>query len=150
MAALGRIVVVLGAAAGAVRDGVSFGRAEVVVCETWATGQAASLRRGLQALEGAGQVVVTLGDAPLVSAEVVALVAAAPAPARALYDGRPGHPVVLGAGQIAAVMELSGDQGARGLLRGARTIEVGHLCHGGDVDTPEDLAAVRALAAARR
>ena len=37
------------------------------MCEQWSTGQAASLRRGLQALEGAEKVVVTLGDAPLVT-----------------------------------------------------------------------------------
>ena len=66
-----------------------------------------------------------------------------PAPARATYDGVPGHPVSLAREQLAAVAALSGDRGARELLGGARLIESGHLCSGRDVDTPNDLEAIR-------
>jgi molybdenum cofactor cytidylyltransferase len=140
---LTRIVVVLGAHAPEVGGRVRFGRAETVVCPDWATGQAASLRCGLAALEGAAKVVVTLGDAPLVTAAVIARFAAEPPRTRATYDGRPGHPVVLGRDEIRTLMSLTGDRGARDLLRGGPVIEVGHLCSGRDVDTPDDLEEIR-------
>jgi molybdenum cofactor cytidylyltransferase len=137
-----RVVVVLGAHADEVRDRIDFGRAETVVCSEWESGQAASLRRGLRELATAAKVVVTLGDAPLVTPEVIARFAGEPPRTRALYDGRPGHPVVLGSDQISALMSLEGDQGARALLRGGPVLEVGHLCSGRDVDTREDLEEV--------
>ena len=140
---LERVLVVLGAHAGQVRAGVRFGRAETVVCDDWESGQSASLRRGVAALAGAAKVVVTLGDAPLVTPEVVRLFVAQAPRTRAVYDGRPGHPVVLGQAEIAALTSLDGDHGARGLLRGGPVIEVGHLCSGRDVDTPEDLEEIR-------
>ena len=88
-------------------------------------------------------VVVTLGDAPLVTPEVIRLFVDAPPRSRAVYGGRPGHPVVLGPEEIAALTSLAGDEGARGLLRGGPELEVGHLCSGRDIDTPEDLEEVR-------
>ncbi len=146
VAGLERVVVVLGSHASEIRGGVDFGRAETVVCDEWASGQAWSLRRGVAALSVGGavsSVVVTLGDAPLVTPEVIRLFVDAPPRSRAVYGGRPGHPVVLGPEEIAALTSLAGDEGARGLLRGGPELEVGHLCSGRDVDTPEDLEEVR-------
>jgi CTP:molybdopterin cytidylyltransferase MocA len=143
---LERVVVVLGAFAAELQDRVEFGRAEVVVCEDWEDGQAASLRCGLHALAGAERVLVTLGDEPLISAEVIRRFVDQPGGARATYDGRPGHPVVLGGAQIAAALELTGDQGARGLLDDGPRLECADLCSGADVDTEADLEAIRALA----
>jgi CTP:molybdopterin cytidylyltransferase MocA len=137
------VVVVLGAHADEVGRAVAFGRAETVVCPDWESGQAASLRRGLRELAGAAKVVVTLGDAPLVTPEVIRMFTGEPPLTRAVFGGRPGHPVVLGPEQIAALTSHEGDEGARGLLRSARVIEVGHLCSGRDVDTPEDLEEIR-------
>jgi len=142
--ALERVVVVLGADAEEVRAGVDLGRAEAVVCQEWAEGQAASLRRGVAALSGAERVVVTLGDQPLMPAELVTRFAGEDPPARALYTGRPGHPVVLGAEQLLAVGDLRGHRGARDLLRGCRTIDCSAYGDASrDVDTPEDLEAIR-------
>ncbi len=87
--------------------------------------------------------IVTLGDAPLITPEVISLFVDAEPGTRAVYDGRPGHPVVLGRDEIAALASLQGDRGARDVLRGGPTIECGGLCSGLDVDTPEDLEAVR-------
>ena len=146
VAGLERVVVVLGSHASDIRGGVEFGRAETVVCDEWASGQAWSLRRGVAALSAGGAVsavVVTLGDAPLVTPEVIRLFVDAPPRSRAVYGGRPGHPVVLGPEEIAALTSLAGDEGARGLLRGGPELEVGHLCSGRDIDTPEDLEEVR-------
>jgi molybdenum cofactor cytidylyltransferase len=136
---LERVVVVLGSRALEVREAVALGRAETIVCEDWESGQAASLRRGLRELAGSDHVVVTLGDAPLVTPAVIELFVAAEPRTRAVYDGRPGHPVVLGTEEIAALTSLHGDRGARDLLRGGPVMEVGHLCSGRDVDTPDDL-----------
>jgi CTP:molybdopterin cytidylyltransferase MocA len=146
--ALERVVVVLGARASDVLAGVEFGRAETVVCDDWESGQAASLRRGLAAVADAGKVIITLGDAPLVTPDVIAMFVDAQPRTRAVYGGRPGHPVVLGPAEIAALTALEGDRGARGLLRGGPVLEVGHLCSGRDVDTPGDLEEVRGEARA--
>jgi molybdenum cofactor cytidylyltransferase len=140
---LERVVVVLGAFADEVLDRVSFGRAEPVVCREWEDGQAASLRCGLAALADAEKVIVTLGDEPLITSAVIGLFVDAQPGTRAVYGGRPGHPVVLGASHIRALSSLEGDRGARDLLRGGPTIECSELCSGSDVDTPEDLEAVR-------
>ena len=141
--ALERIVVVLGANASELTERIDFLDAEPVVCADWADGQSASLRCGVAALSDADKVIVTLGDAPLITPQVIARFVDEDAPARATYDGRPGHPVALGPRELAAVRGLSGDRGARDLLAGARMIECGHLCSGRDVDTPRDLEAIR-------
>ena len=150
--AIERIVVVLGARADEIRAGVDFGSAEVVVCEDWASGQAASLRCGIAAVaDDAEAVVLTLGDMPRVTPQVIARFAdlaaqhGAHARARGVFDGAPGHPVVLGSGYGADVAALQGDVGARDVLKriGAFPVEVGHLCSGIDVDTPESLEDLR-------
>jgi molybdenum cofactor cytidylyltransferase len=147
--ALDVVVVVLGAHADEIRAGVDFGRAQPLVCLDWHEGQAASLRRGVGAIAwGADKIVVTLGDEPLVSTEVIARLAGEEPPARATYGGRPGHPVVLGREEMSAVRGLHGDQGARGLLATATAVECGQLCSGRDVDTPQDLEAIRSEARA--
>lgn len=139
-----RIVVVLGAHAAELMASVNFMRAEPVLCEEWREGMASSLRRGLRALDGGlERVIVTLGDQPLVSSEVIARFVDAAPGTRATYDGRPGHPVVLGPEQLRAVCELHGDRGARELLGDAPVIECGQLCCSRDVDTQQDLEAIR-------
>ena len=141
---LERVVVVLGAYAEELRQRVDFGRAAVVVCEDWHAGQAASLRRGLSELSDASKVIVTLGDEPLITSELVARFAGESPGARAMYNGRPGHPVVLGADQIRSVMSLHGDRGARDLLGDGPRIELGGAGYAGrDVDTKEDLERMR-------
>lgn len=140
---LSRVVVVVGAFADSVLARVSLGRAEAVVCPDWEAGQAASLRCGLSALRECERVIVTLGDAPRITPEVISLFVGAEPGTRAVYYGQPGHPVVLGPREIATLASVTGDRGARDLLRGGPVIECGELCSGRDVDTPEDLEAVR-------
>lgn len=141
--ALERVVVVLGASAAEIAAQVPFGRAELVICEDWEAGQAASLRRGAVALDGAERVIVTLGDAPGMTPAIIERFIDAPPGTRATYRGRPGHPVVLGPAQLAAVRGLDGDEGARSLLRGGTQIECADLGDGRDVDTTDDLEAMR-------
>jgi molybdenum cofactor cytidylyltransferase len=146
------VVVVLGAEAERVREAVSLRAARVVVCADWADGMAASLRCGVAAVGDPDWVVVTLGDQPRVTAQVIAAVAAAAADAasdvdavRAMYDGVPGHPVALSRAMLPRVAQLRGDVGARELLGHAtvRTFEAGGLSDPVDVDTPEELEALR-------
>jgi molybdenum cofactor cytidylyltransferase len=146
VAGLERVVVVLGAYAEAVMARVNFMRAEPVVCDRWDDGQSASLRYGIEALTGDGRVrkvIVTLGDQPGISSSVIARFLDEPPGTRAVYNGRPGHPVVLGPVQMRAIGSLHGDRGARGLLEGGPTIECAQLTSARDVDTPEDLEAIR-------
>jgi len=140
---LERIVVVLGAHAAGILAAVDFGEAEPVICEDWRDGQAASLRCGVNALSDADKVIVTLGDQPLIASTVIARFLDEPGGTRAVYNGRPGHPVVLGAEQMRAVQALAGDHGARELLSDGLTIECAGLCSGRDVDTAEDLEEIR-------
>jgi molybdenum cofactor cytidylyltransferase len=150
--AIERIVVVLGARADEIRAGVDFGRAEVLVCEDWRTGQAASLRCAVAAVaDDADAVVLTLGDMPRITPQVIARFAGLAAEhrahtrARAVFDGVPGHPVALGSAYFATIAQLRGDVGARDVLKriGAFPIECGHLCSAVDVDTPEALEDLR-------
>jgi molybdenum cofactor cytidylyltransferase len=143
VAELDRVVVVLGSGASEVLERVPFGRAEPVVCPEWSRGQAASLRCGLAALSDADRVIVTLGDEPGITPEVIRRFLDAPPGSRAVYGGRPGHPVLLGQHHMSELSSLTGDHGARDLLRGGPTIECGELWSGRDVDTPEDLEAIR-------
>jgi CTP:molybdopterin cytidylyltransferase MocA len=150
--AIERVVVVLGARADEVRAGVDLGATEVVACEDWAAGQSASLKTGIAAIaRDADAAVITLGDMPRVTPQVIARFAdlaaehGARARARAVYDGVPGHPVVLGSAYFDAVAEIEGDIGARELLRsiGVERIDCSGLCSAVDIDTPADLDALR-------
>jgi CTP:molybdopterin cytidylyltransferase MocA len=143
---LERIAVVLGARAEEILARVDFMRAEPVLCERWQEGQACALRRGIEYLTNGPdvrKVIVTLGDQPRMTSELIARFVDEPPGARATYDGRPGHPVVLGPVQMRAIAGLRGDQGARELLHGGGTIECGESSAVRDVDTPEDLEAIR-------
>ncbi len=140
---LDRVVVVLGAHAAGILARVDFLCAEPVICEEWREGVAASLRRGVEELDGAERVIVTLGDQPLVTPAVIARFVDAKPGTRATYDGEPGHPVVFGSKQLAAVSTLRGDHGARDILADAPTIECAALCCGRDIDTPSDLEEIR-------
>ena len=150
--AIDPVVVVLGAEAPGVRAAVDFGDAQPVECADWQEGMAASLRCGVQAVGDCDWVLVTLGDQPRVTAQVIAAVmdhadsaSAGTAAVRATYDGVAGHPVALARAILPEVAQLRGDVGARELLGHAtvRTFEAAHLCDPGDVDTPQDLEALR-------
>lgn len=140
---LERIVVVLGSHAGEIAEAVNFGDAEPVVCPSWADGQGASLRHGACELQGARKVLLTLGDAPLITPQVIARFVAEPPGTRAAYDGAPGHPVVLGPELLRAAAELQPHETLRDVDQPWRMVECGHLCSARDVDTTDDLEAMR-------
>lgn len=147
---IARTLVVLGARADVILERVDLHGAEPLVVEDWREGQAASLRAAVGALgPDCDAVVVALGDQPCISPRATARVAAAVMgpcdAARANYGGVPGHPIALKRALFGAVERLTGDQGARGLLRTAAVREV--ECDGEgspiDVDTADALDALR-------
>jgi len=150
--AIDPLVVVLGAGARDVAAGADLSRARTVVCEDWAEGQSSSLRAGIEGLGEVDAAVVTLGDQPGITSQVIAMVidqALAPEgrwrATRATYHGAPGHPVVIPRGLFPRLRELRGDLGAREVLAEieVREVDASHLCRSDDVDTPEQLEALR-------
>lgn len=137
------VTVVLGAAVDEALALLPPGPVDHVVAADWAEGMSASLRAGLASLDApaADAAVVLLVDLPDVGPAVVArLLAAGPSAAtlaRAAYDGRPGHPVVLGRDHWDGVAATArGDEGARAYLAShpVRLVECGDLASGEDVD----------------
>jgi molybdenum cofactor cytidylyltransferase len=123
-------------------------RFRLVHCADHAEGMGATLRTGIAALppDTAG-VFVFLGDMPRIPPSVfpplVAAVAAGAPAAAPSFDGQRGHPVLFSAGLLPQLRALTGDQGARDVLRslGARlalvdTTDAGVLV---DIDRPQDL-----------
>lgn len=147
------VTVVLGAAAERARPLLGDRSARVVVADDWAEGLGASLRRGLRVLADdatGAAALVTLVDLPDVGAPVLARVIDAwradggrpDALVRATYDGRPGHPVLLGRDHWAPLIAtLAGDTGAQPYLRrrNVREVTCDDLATGRDLDHPGDL-----------
>lgn len=137
------VLVVLGASADQAAALLP-GDTPAVVADDWTDGMSASLRAGLSALDGvddgADAALVHLVDLPDVGADVVARVleqASSDALARAVYDGHPGHPVLIGRAHWDAIRrEASGDRGARDYLSAHDVVEVdcSDLASGRDVD----------------
>ncbi|QGV77819.1 nucleotidyltransferase family protein [Streptomyces ficellus] len=154
--------VVLGAAAGAVRERASLPGCVLVDNPDWEGGMGSSLRVGLASLAspppapaggadaaGADAVVVSLVDQPGIGPEAVRRVAAAyrsrGALAAAAYDGKRGHPVLIGADRWADVgLSAEGDRGARAYLKAHEAaivlVECGDVAEPYDIDTVDDLA----------
>jgi CTP:molybdopterin cytidylyltransferase MocA len=113
----------------------------------WASGQASSLRLGVEAAEHAGvdAIVVGLADQPFIDPSAWRAVADAPESCPlviATYDGRRGPNPVRIAAALWPELPTSGDEGARDLLRRLQDQVCTVACVGSaaDIDTPEDLA----------
>lgn len=159
----GPVHVVLGAAAAEVRERADLGGCVIVENPHWAGGMGSSLRAGLASLAGAvprpDATVIGLVDQPGVGAGTVARVLAAAhagddlvaALVSAMYEGRRGHPVLIGASRWAGVAAGAGeDRGARTYLRAHAEqtvlVECGDVGDPADIDTPADLRLLTAAA----
>jgi len=164
-AGLGRVAVVTGpdatAARAVLRRDCPAGGYEIVCNPRPEVGMASSLRVGLTRLDGGRDLLVLLGDQPLVSADTLSRILAARAgsPRAAAVGlvqsrrgapsaGRVGPPVLLHRSLRPQLLELQGDQGARRLLARYATTVVGLDCRSDetlDVDTPADLSRAREI-----
>ena len=148
------LIVVVGSEAESVSQalaGIDVG--SVVANPRWADGLSTSLRLGVgSAASIADAVVIALGDQPSLDPGVVRMVVARwretgkPIVATR-YRGVQGHPVLLGRAVFGEVMSITGDVGARDLIR-RDAARVAFLDVDADaprdVDTPDDLAALDA------
>jgi len=121
--------------------------ATVILCVNADDGMGASLATAVGASGAVAGWVVALADMPYIQPETIAKVAASLAAGADIvapvYRGKRGHPVGLSARFRAQLEALSGDEGARALLKEnaglVKLIEVGDpgVCR--DIDTPADL-----------
>jgi len=122
--------------------------AEICVFAGADQGMGASLAHGVQQAIDADGWLIALADMPGIATAdalcVVEALRAGAAIAVPLAHGRRGHPVGFGQKHGAALMALSGDQGARGILaKNARDIveiAASPTADWRDIDTPADLA----------
>lgn len=120
----------------------------VTVCADAGHGMAASLAHALrQAPGGAGGWVIALADMPYVQAQTISRLAAAVEAgadiAVPVYQGQRGNPVAFSTRHAEQLLALTGDQGARALLRRCPVLEVDTNDPGilRDIDHPDDLLA---------
>jgi probable selenium-dependent hydroxylase accessory protein YqeC len=166
-AGLGRVVVVTGpssaAAEAILRRDCPSGGYEVVRNPSPEAGMASSLLAGLTCLDGGRDLLVLLGDQPLVTEETLsrllaaragspraAAVGLAPAGGVGRTAGGVGPPVLLHRSLRPQLLELGGDQGARLLLAGYAGAVIAVAAEPDetlDVDTPADLARAREIKA---
>ncbi len=112
-------------------------------------GMGRSLAIGVAALSPCEAAFVVLADMPLVVPALYREMAAALSGydiVVPVHDGQNGHPVLFASACFDDLRQLSGDHGARDLLRSGR-YKVRHIEAGAfilaDVDTPEDLTRLR-------
>ena len=151
-AGVSRVVAVLGFEAEAVET-VLGDDVDCVRAEDWSAGMGASLAAGARAIATRTRptaLLVCVGDLPGLRAATVSRVVesydAEPDDARICvpsFEGRYGHPVLFGAGHLAALTRLGGDVGARALLTAhpeqVRRVELATASILRDVDSPADL-----------
>jgi molybdenum cofactor cytidylyltransferase len=112
----------------------------------FATGQATSLRVGLNELSAESDAVLfLLGDQPTLASSVIdALIdtcqASGAAIVQARYRDRPGHPVLFARPLFAELTAITGDQGARDVIR-HHAAEVQYVDIDGDAPTDIDTEA---------
>jgi len=137
--------VVLGSGAEAMAATLAGLPVETVLNEAWEEGMGTSIRAGVQALPAAASgVLLLLCDQPEVDAALLAELgrrhrAESDAVIACAYGGVQGTPALFPARCFPALEALGGDQGARGLLRGATVVAVPFPGGVKDVDRPEDL-----------
>lgn len=120
---------------------------EVSLCDASDQGMAASLVHGLTQAGGAAAWIIALADMPYVrSATIEALRDALGNGADIavpVWNGQRGNPVGFGRRHREALLQLHGDEGARGLLKAWPVVEVPVNDPGirRDIDTQDDLRA---------
>lgn len=148
-------IVVVGSDAGRLKRVCDPYEVRIVENRDWVEGQSTSVRAGLRAMRpGVRAAVVLLADQPLVGSGAVERIVDAfergAKVAVAVYGGRRRNPVLF-AKEVWPLLieELSGDEGARAVLRNHPEMVTEVPCDGvgnpADVDTREDLLHLRGM-----
>jgi len=125
--------------------------ARTIECARAHEGMGVTLSAGIAATASAGGWIVALADMPFIAPDTVAAVAARLRDGASIvapcYRGRRGHPVGFSAAHHAALVALTGDEGAKAVLAAnAAAVETFEVDDPGvlrDVDRPDDLNGVR-------
>ena len=135
----------------ALENRLSEAGATVIMCLNADEGMGASLATAVGATGDVDGWIIALADMPYIRPEtivkIVASLTAGAAIVAPVYRGERGHPVGLSARFRAQLESLSGDEGARSVLKQnaglIKLVEVDDpgVCH--DIDTPDDLRGVR-------
>lgn len=146
------VVLVLGSQAEEIAAAVGELGQRTIVNPHFAEGQSTSLKAGIRAIEpGAQGVIVMLGDQPTVTPALLnQLISAFEATGahivQPVYGGTPGNPVLVDRGYFPELLEIEGDQGARGVIKAHRRDTYRMTWSDepppGDVDTDEDYRAL--------
>ena len=147
LAVLPHVIAVVRPGADALANALRQLGCKVVVCDDAASGMASSLVRGLMQAPDAAGWVIALADMPFVqpvtiSALVAALAAGADI-AVPVYQGMRGNPVAFASARLPALLQLTGDEGARSILKKSRVTEITVVDPGvrQDIDVPADIPA---------
>ena len=150
---LTEIVVVLGNEAEIVKEVVGEFGQRTAINPRFAEGQSTSLGVGIEAAHAdADAAMLLLGDQPLLQAETVNLVLAAYSASnapivQARRNGQPGHPVIIRSELFPELLTLTGDEGARSVIRRyadrIHYIEVPNVDEALDLDTEADFKRVQ-------
>ena len=155
---LDQVVLVLGHRAADIRRTLGAAadprRLHVVVNPDYQNGMAGSLKTGVRAaMAGHSGVMILLADHPFLNTALInqvlrAFLTSDKAICAPVYNGRRGHPVCLERRFFADILSLSGDVGARDILRRhADQVQTIQLTDGRafmDIDTPADLRKLHA------
>lgn len=146
------VTVVLGAHARDLTHLLAHSPASVLVNRNWETGIASSIRLGVASLPASCEaVLIMLGDQVAVTSEDLRRLASAwngqdSAIATAVYQQHVGVPAIFPRWTFSELDQLRGDRGARMVLE-RNAFRLSHVPMANaavDLDTPEDLAALRA------
>lgn len=145
------IFVVLGANAEEIASAVDLSATQTVLNQQWQSGISSSIRAGLRALlqndPSTQAAMLLVCDQPSLTGTYLKSLIAAYASsepdsiAASHYAGIAGIPAIFPASQFATLQSLTGDTGARQLLRAPECTMIAIPFEGGDldIDTPEDL-----------
>lgn len=140
------LTVVLGASATTIRESIAHLPVNIVLNPNWEQGMSSSLVSGLPHIAPTAEgLLVCLGDQPHITTDWYnQLIASFPRAPHQLvsttYQGKMGVPVVWGSAWFSQLSELTGQHGARNLLRQAasQAVQLPFPAAALDIDHPED------------
>jgi molybdenum cofactor cytidylyltransferase len=148
------VIVVVGAQADLVQASIATKPVEIAYNSAWRSGMGSSIAAGVrqhQQLQAeSAAVAILLADQPLVTTnhllEMKRLLLTSGAPVVAAeYNGTVGVPALFRRTLLSQLAALSGEAGAKGLLRDPKAVRFDLPEAGTDIDTPADLAAFEVL-----